>query len=208
MSSLTISDTQNEKEKHQQQEENTKTTPSGMSPVLAILEYVETLRESHESLMKRIRSTREKTEGNLKLKEEIQAKRVETERRVSKKKVELAKMTSSLQTQTRCLRLSQDEFNNTEKSHKKTKSQVGTLKSLRTELRNVMLNIADIEISNRHSQASIEVVKRTRDQYQSELDDLIRVRDKFQFSLKKTRKEISSIKEETDFVMQCSGALS
>jgi hypothetical protein len=208
MSSLTISDTQNEKEKHQQQEENTKTTPSGMSPVLAILEYVETLRESHESLMKRIRSTREKTEGNLKLKEEIQAKRVETERRVSKKKVELAKMTSSLQTQTRCLRLGQDEFNNTEKSHKKTKSQVETLKSLRTELRNVMLNIADIEISNRHSQASIEVVKRTRDQHQSELDDLIRVRDKFQFSLKKTRKEISSIKEETDFVMQCSGALS
>ena len=182
-------------------------TNKNMSPVLAVLEYVETLRENHKALMERIREARDETKRNMKLTEDIRVKRLETERRVESKCKELAELTKSLRSETRSLHWSQVVLGATEKRLEKTKSELNERKALRTELRDVMTELAKLKISSHQRRESVLVSKRTKSQCESELRELKRIRNKFQFSVKQKETEISNVKEECDYVVQCSGVL-
>ena len=189
------------------EKKKTTTTNKKISPVLAVLEYVEKLRENHTSLMERIRDAREETDRNAKLMEEIRAKRLETERRIEKKYVEFAKLSRSLRSETRVLRSNKAVLQATETALKKTQSELNEREALQSEIRDIMTKLAKLKISNRQRRESVMVGKRTRAQCQSELEELKSIRVKFQESLREKQIEIAEAKEECGYVMGCISVL-
>ena len=196
-----------ERERKMNEAEKNKTTNKKISPVLAVLEYVEKLRESHKSLMERIGDAREETDRNAKLMEEIRAKRLETERRVEKRYVEFAKLSRSLRSETRVLQSNKVVLQATETALKETESELNERKALQSEIRDIMTKLAKLKISNRERRESLMVGKRTRAQCQSELEELKSIRVKFQKSLREKQIEIEEAKEEYGYVMGCISVL-
>ena len=142
-----------------------------ISPVLAVLEYMEKLRENHTSLMERIRDAREETDRNAKLMEEIRAKRLETEE-TSREALWNSRLSRSLRSETRVLRSNKAVLQATETALKKTQSELNEREALQSEIRDIMTKLAKLRTSNRQRRQDASVGKRTRAQCQSELEEL------------------------------------